>query len=147
MPWPLSIGAVTATIGIGLCLSLMTPAVMCSIRRVAARVDNGATLAVCDSCGIMSSGGGSSVNSSLKCIVRRDSGCFVQPNPQMQSDRPISARLRVGGTITGCDKEALICVGAGFIGPAAADLHSVGRTHETPMTAAIVAAFFLVEEQ
>ena len=51
-----------------------------------------------------------------------------RPNPQMQSDRPISARLRAGGTFTGCDKEALICVGTGYIGPAA-DLHSV-RPHK-----------------
>ena len=41
------------------------------------------------------------------------------PNRQMQSDRPIGARLRVGGAIAGCEKEAIICVGAGFIGPAA----------------------------
>ena len=43
----------------------------------------------------------------------------LPPNPQMQSDRPIGAKLGVGGTIAGCEAEALICVGAGCIGPAA----------------------------
>jgi hypothetical protein len=37
----------------------------------------------------------------------------------MQSDRPIGAKLHAGGTITGCDKEAFICVGTGFLVPAA----------------------------
>ena len=43
----------------------------------------------------------------------------LPPNPQMQSDRPIGAKLGVGGTIAGCEAEALICVGAGCIGHAA----------------------------
>lgn len=42
--------------------------------------------------------------------------------------RPIDARLRAGGTIAGCEMETFICVGAGFVGPAA-DLPSVRRTH------------------
>ena len=43
----------------------------------------------------------------------------------------------MGGTITGCEEEALICVGTGFIGPAA-DLQSVRPTREKlPVAAAI----------
>jgi hypothetical protein len=45
-------------------------------------------------------------------VVRASRLDSEPPNPQMQPTGRIGARFHAGGTIAGCDKEALICVGA-----------------------------------